>query len=336
MHLRPISTNITYLTHESEVLKGNPLGDPHIRTFPAYLPPGYDDAPDKRYPVVFVLAGFTGGGLTFVNRRFSNPGYDSDLDDLIAGGMDPAIFVFPDCITKLGGSQYVNSSATGKYEDYVVSELVPLIDSRYRTNGLRGLIGGSSGGIGSFTLAAKHPDVFQAFADQSGDSAFELCYLGDIPKTVKAFAKFDGDVASFIDQVDTIEPKDDNYNTILNMVAMSACYAPNPSSPLGFDLPFDLETGALNPEAWARFEPHDPANMVHPYADNLRKLRFIYLDCGRQDQWHLYMGARRVHNALTALNIDHTYEEYDSDHFLLRRVYEMKVLPKLVAALQEK
>ena len=333
MHLRPVSANITYITHESDVFKGNALGDPHVRTFPVYVPPGYEGSPDKRYPVVFVLAGFTGGGLTFLNRRFSNPGYDSDLDDLIAAGMDPAIFVFPDCITKLGGSQYVNSSATGNYEDYIVKELVPLIDSRYRTNGLRGLIGGSSGGIGSFTLAAKHPDVFEAFADQSGDSAFELCYLGDIPKVVKAFATYDGDVASFIDQVDTIEPKDDAYNTILNMVAMSSCYAPNPDAPLGFELPFDLETGAINPEAWAKFEPHDPVNMVHLCADNLRKLRFIYLDCGRQDQWHLYLGARRIHNQLTELGIEHTYEEYDSDHFLLRRVHELKVLPKLVAAL---
>ena len=204
--LRPISPNITYITHESEVLKGNPLGDPHIRRFPVYLPPDYEDSPDKRYPVIFGLMGFTGGGIMFLNRRFLNPGYDSDLDDLIDGGMPGVIFVFPDCITSLGGSQYVNSSAVGRYQDYIVQELVPFIDSRYRTSGLRGCIGGSSGGIGSFTLAALYPDVFQAFADHSGDSAFEQCYLHDVPAFVQAIAKYDYDVASFVKQVPDIQP----------------------------------------------------------------------------------------------------------------------------------
>ena len=197
--LRPISPNITYVTHESDILKGNPLGDPHIRRFPVYLPPGYEESPDKRYPVVFGLAGFTGGGIMYLNRRFlTNPGMDADLDDLIDGGMPGVIYVFPDCITSLGGSQYVNSSAVGRYQDYIVQELVPFIDSRYRTSGLRGCIGGSSGGIGSFTLAALYPDVFQAFADHSGDSAFDHCILGDVPAFVQGIAKYDYDVASFV------------------------------------------------------------------------------------------------------------------------------------------
>ena len=333
--LRPISPNITYITYESDVLQGNALGDPHVRTFPVYLPPGYEESPDKRYPVIFGLMGFTGGGLMFLNRRFGNPGYDSDLDDLIAGGMPGVIFVFPDCLTYLGGSQYVNSSATGRYQDYIVQELVPLIDSRYRTNGLRGCIGGSSGGIGSFTLAALYPDVFQAFADHSGDSAFDQCYLADVPKVVQAMAKYDYDVASFVKQIPDIQPKDDGFQVVLNMVAMSACYAPNPDAPMGFELPFDVRTGKLLPEVWARFRAHDPVNMVAPYADNLRKLRYRFVDCGTKDQFHLYLGSRQLHEQLDAHGIDHIYEEYDSDHFLLRRQQELKTIPAMVAALQE-
>jgi enterochelin esterase family protein len=334
--LRPVSANITHITHESEVLKGNPLGDPHVRTFPVYLPPGYEDEPDRRYPVIFGLAGFTGGGLMHLNRRFlSNPGMDADLDDLIAAGMPGVIYVFPDCLTSLGGSQYVNSSAVGRYQDYVVQELVPLIDSRFRTNGLRGCIGGSSGGIGSFTLAALYPDVFQAFADHSGDSAFEYCYLADVPKVVQAIAKYDYDIASFIRQIPDIQPKDDDFQVVLNMVAMSACYAANPGAPLGFDLPFDVRTGRLIPEVWAKFLPHDPVNMVAPYAGNLRKLRYRFVDCGTRDQFHLYLGSRQLHEQLLAHGIDHIYEEYDSDHFLLRRQQELKTIPAMAAALQE-
>jgi enterochelin esterase-like enzyme len=334
--LRPISPNITYITHDSEVLKGNALGDPHVRTFPVYLPPDYEESSNKRYPVIFGLAGFTGGGLMYLNRRWlTNPGMDSDLDVLIAGGMPGVIFVFPDCLTSLGGSQHVNSTATGRYQDYIVQELVPLIDSRYRTNGLRGCIGGSSGGIGSFTLAALYPDVFHAFADHSGDSAFEHCYLGDVPKVVQAMAKYDYDVASFVKQIPIIQPKDDDFQVLLNMVAMSACYAPNPDAPMGFELPFDVRTGKLIPEVWAKFRAHDPVNMIAPYADNLRKLRYRFVDCGTKDQFHLYLGSRQLHEQLDAHNIDHIYEEYDSDHFLLRRQQELKTIPAMVAALQD-
>ena len=335
--LRPVSPNITYVTHESEVLKGNALGDPHVRHFPVYLPPDYEKSPDKRYPVIFGLLGFTGSGIMVLNRRFlTHPGTDADLDDLIAGGMPGAIYVFPDCLTSLGGSQYVNSSAVGRYQDYIVQELVPFIDSRFRTNGLRGCIGGSSGGIGSFTLAALYPDVFQAFADHSGDSGFEICYLNDIPKVVQAMARYDYDVASFVKQIPDIQPKDDDFNVVLNIVAMSACYSPNPDvKPLGFELPFDVRTGRLFPEVWAKWLPHDPVRMVEPYADNLRKLRYRFVDCGTKDQFHLYTGSRQLHEQLDAHDIGHIYEEYDSDHFLLRRQQELKTIPAMAAALQE-
>ena len=332
--LRPVSPNVTYLTHESEVLKGNALGDPHIRTFPVYLPPGYEDS-TERYPVIFGLAGFTGGGLMYLNRRFlANPGLDSDLDDLIFEGMPGVIYVFVDCLNSLGGSQYVNSTATGRYQDYVVQEIVPLIDTSFRTNGLRGCIGGSSGGIGSFTLAALYPDVFHGFADHSGDSAFEICYLTDIPQVVQAMAKYDYDVASFVRQIPDTEPKDDQFQVLLNMVAMSACYSPNPDAPLGFEIPFDVRTGKLFPDILGKWLKHDPVRMVEPFADNLKKLRYRFVDCGTKDQFHLYTGSRQLHEELNRHAIDHIYEEYDSDHFLLRRQQELKTIPQMVAALQ--
>jgi enterochelin esterase family protein len=223
----------------------------------------------------------------------------------------------------------------GRYQDYIVQELVPYIDSQFRTNGLRGCIGGSSGGIGSFTLAALYPDVFHAFADHSGDSAFDYCIRNDIPQVVQALAKYDYDVGSFIKQIPDIQPKDEQFNVLLNMVAMSACYAPNPDAPLGFELPFDVRTGTLFPEIWAKFLPHDPVNMVEPYADNLRKLRYRFVDCGTRDQFHLYLGSRQLHEQLEAHGIDHIYEEYDSDHFLLRRQQELKTIPQMAAALQQ-
>ena len=76
--------------------------------------------------------------------------------------------------------------------------------------------------------------------------------------------------------------------------------------------------------------------MVEPYADNLRKLRYRFVDCGTRDQFHLYTGSRQLHEELNKHNIDHIYEEYASDPFLLRRQQELKTIPQMVAALQEK
>lgn len=328
--------NIVWVEHESEVLKGNPLGDPHVRKFPVYVPTEYDSSPDKRYPVVFMLTGFTGKGLNYLNYGIQAEHFPAMIDGLIADGeMPPAIFPFIDCMTAYGGSQYVNSSATGNYDDYIVQELVPFIDERFRTTGRRGCVGGSSGGIGSFTMAAKHPDVFQAFSDQSGDSAFEYCYLNDVPKFIQAMAKWDYDIEKFIKAIPDIMPRDNNFIEVLNLIAMSACYAPNPDAPLGFDLPMDPYDGRLRPEVWAKFREHDPVNMVAKYAENLRKLRFIFVDCGTKDQFSLYLGSRQLHRQLEAHGIDHIYEEYDSDHFLLRRAQEKKVIPMMIRALKE-
>ena len=65
--------------------------------------------------------------------------------------MGPAIFVFPDCFTSLGGNQYVNSSAIGAYADYLTREIIPFVDREFRTlasRDHRGCFGKSSGGYG--------------------------------------------------------------------------------------------------------------------------------------------------------------------------------------------
>jgi S-formylglutathione hydrolase FrmB len=329
-----LSENIRFVEHESEVLRGNPLGDPQVRRFPVYVPPGYDTSPGQRYPVIFGLTGFTGSGVSYLNRRFLFPAHDEMLDDLILNrGMPGVIYVFPDCITSLGGSQYVNSTAVGRYEDYIVEEVVPFIDAEFRTTRRRGCVGGSSGGIGSFWLAARHPDVFQAFADHSGDSAFEYCYLCDVPEFVQAIAKYDYDVGEFIRRIPEIQPKDKDFDMILNMVAMAACYSPNTDSALGFDLPFDPYSGERRPDVWEKWRQFDPVNLVEPLSDNLRRLRLIFIDCGTKDQFRLFLGSRQVHRKMEKFGIEHIYEEYDSDHFLLRREQERKSIQLVVRAL---
>ncbi len=328
---------IVFMDFDSEVLKGNPLGDPTKRLFPVCLPPDYQSSPGRRYPVLWALTGFTGQGYSYLFSRYLHKGIHEVVDDLILNqGMAPAIIALPDCITAYGGSQYVNSTATGNYDDYIVRELVPLVDASFRTNGKHGLFGGSSGGIGSFTLAAKHPDVFQGFADHSGDSGFESAYLYDIPPFVQAMAKFDYDLEKFVKSIpETLDPRVEGFDVLSNFVAMASCYGANPSAPLGFELPFDLYTGKIDWRKWEQWLPHDPVRMVEPYAENLRKLSFRYVDCGTRDQFHLYLGARQLHEELERHGIEHIYEEYDSDHFIMRRQQEKKTIAMLANVLSD-
>src|SRR5205814_2876975 len=115
--------------------EGNPLGDPATRDLPVLLPPGYGDDKTiaRRYPALYGLAGFTGRGVQMLNIDPWQPNMVQRLEQLYAAGMPHAIVVLPDCFTSLGGSQYVNSDAVGRYEDYVVEEIVSLVDRQFRT-----------------------------------------------------------------------------------------------------------------------------------------------------------------------------------------------------------
>lgn len=113
---------------ESAVLKGNPLGDPHVRRIPVWTPPSYDAEPARRYPVLYVLTGFTGRGRMLLNDNLWSPSLDDRLDALVAAGRcGEMIVVMPDCATRFGGSQYVDSAATGRYGEHLVAELVPWV-----------------------------------------------------------------------------------------------------------------------------------------------------------------------------------------------------------------
>src|SRR5690606_25768076 len=109
----------------SEALRGNPLGDPHERPLFVYVPPGYDDAPDRRYPVVYAIQGYTGSAPMWLNRTAFRRPYPDLVDDLMRlGGTPPVIVAYVDAWTSYGGSQYVDSPGTGNYHTYLCDEIV--------------------------------------------------------------------------------------------------------------------------------------------------------------------------------------------------------------------
>ena len=356
---------VVVLEHRSKVLAGNPLGDPTERRVAVWLPPQYDDPrmPNRRYPVLVDMVGFMGSGIAHLNwRPFSDNVAERAARLIHDGRMGPAIFVFPDCYTALGGNQYVNSSAIGRYADYLVDEIVPFVDREFRTLASRehrGCFGKSSGGYGAIVHGMKYARHWGAVANHSGDAYFDFIYRADWPNTLNALAKYrrpaqkagpvrpprdtaaerglragkdDGRVRRFLEAVwGKHKVSHAEGHAIMNL-CMAATYDPDPSAPLGFRLPFHLDTGELIEARWQRWLEHDPVRMVARHARDLRRLRGIYIDCGWRDQYHIHYGTRQLSRRLAAAGIAHRYEEFDDDHSDVD--YRMDVsLPYLYRAL---
>jgi len=328
---------IRVLRHTSELLRGNPCGDPAERDLWVYLPPGYGTG-GKRYPVLWCLTGFLGTGAMAVTGNRWAPGLADRMDRLIAEGCPPAIVAFPDCFTRWGGSQYVNSAALGPYEDYLCDELVPFVDAELDTLGTRegrGVFGKSSGGYGALRMAMRRPRTFAAAACHSGDLAFALCYAPGFARTAARIAKA-GSVEKWVEEFEKTEKKHARDFDAINTFAMAAAYSPDPDRPFGVGLPFDLENGEILPDVWRAWKRHDPVEMVRnrEHAEALRSLRLLYLDCGSEDEYQLHLGMRLFCRRCEEAGIPHEAQEFPDDHRSISYRYDVSI-PKLLAALDK-
>jgi enterochelin esterase family protein len=300
----------------SQVLQGNALGDPVERVVHVVLPADYSASQD-RFPVVFLLAGFTGSGASFLKYEAWEEDILQRMDRLMAGGrVRPMILILPDGMTRFGGSQYINSSATGRYQDYLL-ELVDWADHTFRTaprREARAIAGKSSGGFGAVRMAMDHPEAFGLVGDHSGDTYFEYCYYPELRRFHRALER-QADLAALLRDPHRARPHDQTFRDVMELAAMSSCYSPHPDSPFGFDFPIDRETGAVRPDVWERWRTHDPLVRLPSAVDSLRGLRMLYLDCGAQDEFYLNVGMRLFHLALEAARVPHRYQEHAGGHF---------------------
>ncbi len=218
---------------DSEALTGNPLGDPHRRPLYVYTPPGYDADSSQRYPTVYVAQGLTGQLDMWRNRRAFSPNPLEALDAQFAspdGAAHPAIVAFVDAWTSLGGSQFLDSAATGRYHTYLCDEVVPYVDARYRTlDGAahRGIAGKSSGGYGAMVTPMLRPDLFGGLATHAGDALFEVCYQPDLREAARALREeYDGSYDAFWDSFRGREGRSRKSDgVLLNVWCMAACYS---------------------------------------------------------------------------------------------------------------
>jgi enterochelin esterase-like enzyme len=308
---------IMQLQHVSSVLQSNPWGDPVKRELGIYLPPGYSDSGEP-YPALWDLAAYTNAGPGHLNWRNQGENLPDRLNRLIGqGSMEPAIVVFPDCYTSLGGNQYVNSASVGRYADYLNEELVPLVSQTLNVvSGREGraVFGKSSGGYGALFLAMNYPETWGAAASHAGDMGFDLVYRKDFPLVCEVLSGFKGDYTAFIRHFWRKNRPSGRDYTVMMILAMAASYDPDPAHPSRIRLPFDLRTCELDPERWKNWQAFDPLSMVEQSANALQSLHGLYIDVGMSDQYHIQFGTRRFTDQLEKRRIAHHFEEFEGTH----------------------
>lgn len=294
-------------------LEGNLEGDSPDRNVSVYLPPSYKQDKTRRYPVLFLLHGFTDTDKHWFSDANSFIHANDAADRAFADGVTEMILVMPDANTRYFGSMYSNSVTTGDWEDFIAHDLVSYIDSHYRTipNRLsRGLAGHSMGGYGTFRIGMKHPEVFSSIY------ALSACCLAP---SLSAFPTHD----STHDLSDE-ELAKANFFTKAKFAA-SAAWSPNPATlPRYLDLPRQDSPDKQMIEAkWAA---NAAIIMLDQLIPNVRQLHAIAFDIGTQD--FLKNDVMGMEDAFTRYKIPHTFETYEGDHLNhIEARFEKKVLP---------
>ena len=312
--LPPLKGQVERVKVHGAALEGNLEGDSADRDVSIYLPPSYRTSLGRRYPVVYILHGFTDSdnkwfalASHFVNVPVS---MEAALDKGVAREM---ILVMPNADTRYAGSFYGNSAATGDWETFVTRELTAYIDGHYRTlpsRASRGLAGHSMGGYGAIRLAMKYPDVY------ANVYAMSACCLN--PDTPSAE---DVQKAEAVLSADDFNKADFGTKAVL---ALGAAWSANPTVPRFFDLP--IKGGILQPLVVAQWNANLPVAMLGQYASNLKRVRFLALDIGLQDR--LLPGNQLLDQLLSDHSVPHSFETYEGTHVSkIRERLETKVLP---------
>jgi S-formylglutathione hydrolase FrmB len=303
-------------------LEGNLEGDSPDRDVSVYLPPSYGTDRNRRYPVVYLLHGYTnsdegwfGPGLKsgFLSANVSLPSVADKA--LSGGGVREMILVMPNAYTIYQGSMFSNSATTGDWEGYVTKDLPAYMDSHYRTIATpagRGLAGHSMGGYGSIRLAMKYPDVFSSIYILSA-----CCLSANLNPQGQSFEKAE----AIHSQADAAKLE----RGPITMLAEAAAWSPNPNNPpFFFDLP--VKDGKVRPEIAAKWVANAPLAIIDQYISNLEKLHAIAIDVGDKDA--LSASNKELSRILTQYDLSNTFEIYDGDHtnHIAARV-ETKVLP---------
>ncbi|MFE9627848.1 alpha/beta hydrolase-fold protein [Streptomyces sp. NPDC006527] len=307
------------IDHDSACLRGNPLGDPYHRRIEVHLPPGYDGV--RRFPVVYWLPGFGAHpGLAGRALAFGGSVADRLRRAMADGRVPPALLAVPDCTTAYGGSQYLDSAASGRYASYL-AEVVAEVDRRFATRpepAWRAVAGKSSGGYGAL-VAGMTSELFGAVIAFSPDAGFEHCYLPLLPAALDT-VRAAGGVEGLLARRDS-GPHDVPFMVAMSIVAMGMCYADDPRITPSDALPCDPRTGLFRDDVWQRWLTHDPVRMLPAHAGRLAGLGLLHLSVGECDDYGMHWGVRALHAALDAHGVPHVHREHEGGHHGIEYVF---------------
>ena len=324
-------SNLKYLRYDSKLLKSFPNNKNTKRLVAVLLPDQYEE--QSHLPTIWFLGGFGSNGRDMLNDAgpFGVAFAQKLLNYQREGIIQPFIAVFPDGTTDLGGSQYINSSANGPFMDHLCDELLPFIDSQFKTipnSSGRVITGHSSGGYGTLMTCMLRPGAFDHMIASAADSAFEISQK---PSWLTAAIEIRrcGGINQFVDHFSAQKRKEkiSQNQFIANMqLAMASCFSPAPhANKAHCELPVDLETMEFIPQVWNQWLQLDPSEAVKLHSDKLAQLSYFHLDCGSEDEYGAQFGHRQIKRILGQKNIEFTYSEFTGTHRKTSYRYEERL-----------
>lgn len=302
----------------SQAIDGNLIGDPAEREVTVYLPPSYKNRPEQRYPVLYMLHGFTDNDSQWFGWEEHWINLHEVIDMALSEGLSKEmIVVMPNAYNRFKGSMYSSSVTIGDWETFISKELVKYIDSHYRTlpnTESRGLAGHSMGGYGTIRLAMKFPEVWSSIY------LLSPCCMDRADNNTSEEIMKNTESIQHPDQLESLKFFEST------RFASASAWSPNPEhSPLFLDLPY--QNGEIRPDVVDKWSANRILNMVDQYVFNLKKITAIGLDVGHQD-YNISKASQKLHEMLDTYQIPHLYETYEGNH--INRVAERirtKVLP---------
>ena len=280
----------------SAAIEGNLEGNSANRKVLVVTPPGYDENPNKRYPVVYFLHGY------WAPVEAQQQGFRlHEAVQAAAEAGNELIMVMPDGYSKLRGGFYSSSPTVGDYESFVAEDLVEWVDANYRTiakRDSRGLAGHSMGGYGTARLAMKHPETFSSIYMMSA------CCLDPMPITAEQAR-----------QIEAMTPEQIAAAQFGELAAVStlATWSPDPTDEGVLKVYTGLkEDGTLDPLVNYRLAANSPLVLLPQYLPALKSLEGFAMDIGDKD--FLLEGNRLFRAELDRFGIEYDFELYEGDH----------------------
>lgn len=309
---------VEHIKVHGKLLEGNLEGDSPDRDVSIYLPPSYKKNAKQRYPVIYMLHGYTDSDDKWMGPTKHWINLPSVIDKALAAKESGEfIVVMPNGFTRYHGSMYSNSVTTGDWEDFVAVELVAYVDTHYRTiakAASRGLAGHSMGGYGAMRIGMKHPEIFSAVYLQSP------CCMTAPDSEHNAAAMDKAAAVNNFDDIAKVEflPR--------AMLASAAAWSPNPKNPpLYLDLPW--KDGKWQPDIAQKWAANAPLVEVDQYITNLKRLKGLAFDAGDKDQ-PIASNIAILDQILNTNSVPHDFAIYDGDHLNhIAERFESKVLP---------